>query len=199
MNTTDNLDLRFASMSNRHSEKELQKRKAIAYSKKVARERKIKNTLSIIGLVLIFILTGLTVVFGCSNKEQRYAIAGDNGNGLHYIYVTDRYCLVTKIDDELGKVFVDYQGETYSFYGNGYNVGDEIICQFTDDWEIRDVVEIVKKAKENMVEAVLTDIDENGNYILKSSYGEHIVADPPEVYYLVDVDDNGNVIKLEEP
>lgn len=72
--------------------------------------------------------------------EDRYAIPSETtSKGMHYIYVTERYCTVTEVTQDY--ITVDYNGNEYSFFGYGYEVGEEIICQFTDNWEIVGVTE----------------------------------------------------------
>ena len=91
--------------------------------------------LGCIAIIGIFVYIGVT--FG--TPEERYPIASDNGNGLHYEYVTERTCEVVEVEDTL--ITVSYKGNEYAFYGTNYEVGDEIICQFTDGMEIVGVVE----------------------------------------------------------
>lgn len=72
--------------------------------------------------------------------EDRYAIPSETtSKGMHYVYVTERICEVTEITADY--VTVDYNGNEYSFFGYGYEVGEKIICQFTDGWEIVGVTE----------------------------------------------------------
>lgn len=97
-----------------------------------------KNAESIAITVLILATIGMLGYGFTREKEHRYAIAGED-NGIHYIYVTERKCVVTEVTDN--KVIVSYKGELYSFYGNGYEVGQKITCKFTDDMEIVGVVE----------------------------------------------------------
>lgn len=86
-----------------------------------------------IGVVCAGLLFALV---SCSETENRYAIAREQGNGIHYVYVTERKCEVTEVTDNC--VYVDYKGNEYSFsaYNTELEVGDEIICKFTDNWEI---------------------------------------------------------------
>ena len=115
-------------------------RKAKRYSKKCARERigkRIEKAIAILGIASF--ITALSVA-GCSAMgNPRYAIPVNNGNGIHYEYVTELECTVTEVTDTL--VTVLYNGNLYDFFGYGYEVGEQIIRQFTDNWEIVGVVE----------------------------------------------------------
>lgn len=83
----------------------------------------------------------ITCVVAFAKSEPRYAIAREQGNGIHYTYVTERKCVVTEVTDT--QVYVAYKGNEYCFYAyeTELEVGDEIICQFTDAMEIVGVVE----------------------------------------------------------
>ena len=122
---------------NEELERELTKsqRKAKAYSRKCEKKRKRKERLyaiitGIIGAGLLFALVS------CSETENRYAIAREQGNGIHYVYVTERKCEVTEVTEDL--VTVEYKGNLYGFYAHDteLKVGDDVICKFTDNWEI---------------------------------------------------------------
>lgn len=81
-----------------------------------------------------------TLLFMASHSEPRYAIASERGE-IHYEYVTERKCDVVDVFGQ--KVTVSYKGNLYAFYGDGYRVGDELICKFTDDYRIVDA-EVIK-------------------------------------------------------
>ena len=70
-----------------------------------------------------------------ANTEPRYVKA----DGNCYVYVTEKLCEVTEVTSNY--ITVSYKGNEYSFHGYDYEVGQEIICQFTDEMEIVGVVE----------------------------------------------------------
>lgn len=102
-----------------------------------------KNAREIISSVLIcvvIVMLGYGIVEKVNNTEPRYAIASTRQiNGEHFIYITERVCEVYEINDDL--ITVEYQGNLYDFFGDGYEVGETIVCQFTDAMEIVGVVE----------------------------------------------------------
>ena len=145
------IDLTFIKMLQEKRELEERNARAAAYSAKIERKRARKaerkrRTLEIVRNVTLtgVIIAGVVMLalHGLPNlpkPEHRYAIPSESTQGLHYIYVTERYCTVTEITADY--VTVSYNGNEYSFFGYGYEVGDEIICQFTDGWEIVGVTE----------------------------------------------------------
>lgn len=60
-------------------------------------------------------------------------------NGNYFVYVTERICEVTEINNDL--ITVEYNGNFYDFFGYGYEVGEQIVCQFTNGMEIVGVTE----------------------------------------------------------
>ena len=60
-------------------------------------------------------------------------------DGNYFVYVTERICEVTEINNDL--ITVEYNGNLYDFFGYGYEVGEQITCQFTTGMEIVGVVE----------------------------------------------------------
>ena len=94
----------------------------------------IASLLCVVALAIIIFAKALTI-------EPRYAIAGDDGNGNHFIYVTEIPCEVYEVSNNL--VTVEYKGNLYSFraYNTELEVGDEVICRFTDDMKIYDTVD----------------------------------------------------------
>lgn len=121
---------------------EIRNAKAERYSAKIERKRNIKlNICKGIAVVGVVSVTMITCVVAFAKSDPRYAIANNNGNGIHYQYVTERECVVTEVTDT--KVYVAYKGNEYSFYAykTELEVNDEIICQFTDAMEIVGVVE----------------------------------------------------------
>ena len=118
-----------------HSEIIVRNAKAKHYSRR-CRKAKIRK------MVKRFVITGIAIsgtiaalLFMAAQSEPRYAIASERGE-MHYEYVTERKCEVTNVSGK--KVTVAYKGNLYSFFGDGYRVGDELICKFTDDYRIVD-------------------------------------------------------------
>jgi len=138
------LDLTFARMVQKKNELTERNARAAAYSASIKERNKgnkgniMSNIIIAVMFLFIVVLCGAGIV-SASATESRYAIASESNNGLHYEYVTERTCEVTEINGDL--VTVNYKGELYSFYGDGYEVGTEIICKFTDDWKIVGVAE----------------------------------------------------------
>ena len=136
------LDLTSASFCNKKAELAKRNARAEAYSASCRKTRRLalaKNIL--VGAISISI--SISMVYALATKEYtpRYAIASETvqPDGNRFIFVTDRKCTV--IGTYENEVTVDYKGNLYSFYGYGYEVGEKIVCQFTDDWEIVGVVE----------------------------------------------------------
>ena len=118
-----------------HSEIIVRNAKAKHYSRR-CRKAKIRK------MVKRFVIAGITIsgtiaalLFMAAKSEPRYAIASEHGT-MHYEYVTERKCEVTNVSNTV--VTVNYKGDLYSFYGDGYEIGDELICKFTDDMHIID-------------------------------------------------------------
>ena len=118
-----------------HSEIIVRNAKAKHYSRR-CRKAKIRK------MVKRFVITGIAIsgtiaalLFMAAQSEPRYAIASENGE-MHYEYVTERKCDVVDVSGTV--VTVNYKGNLYSFFGDGYRVGDELICKFTDDYRIVD-------------------------------------------------------------
>ena len=118
-----------------HSEIIVRNAKAKHYSRR-CRKAKIRK------MVKRFVITGIAIsgtiaalLFMAAQSEPRYAIASEHGE-MHYEYVTERKCDVVDVSGTV--VTVNYKGNLYSFFGDGYRVGDELICKFTDDYRIVD-------------------------------------------------------------
>lgn len=123
-----------------HSEIIVRNAKAKHYSRR-CRKAKIRK------MVKRFLITGIaisgtvtTLLFMAAQSEPRYAIASEHG-AMHYEYVTERKCDVVDVSGTV--VTVNYKGNLYSFFGDGYRVGDKLICKFTDDFRIVDA-EVVR-------------------------------------------------------
>lgn len=116
-----------------HSEIIVRNAKAKHYSRR-CRKAKIRK------MVKRFVIAGITIsgtiaalLFMAAKSEPRYAIASEHG-AMHYEYVTERKCDVVDVSDTI--ITVDYKGNLYAFYGDGYEVDDKLICKFTDDMRI---------------------------------------------------------------
>jgi hypothetical protein len=141
---TKTLDLTFARMVCKRNEIAERNAKATAYSESVQNRRRqskhfLVNICKGIAVVGVTFVTITACVLAVAKAEPRYAIPSNNTSGFHYTYVTERYCTVTEITGDL--ITVAYNGNLYDFFGYGYEVGEEIICQFTDSMEIVGVVE----------------------------------------------------------
>lgn len=109
------------------------------------RKMKEERTREIISHIVGALFSGI-MIFGLgwmfvneyTNADQTYAIASENGNGIHYEYVTDRVCTITEITEET--VTVEYKGNLYIFYADNtsYKTGEKIICTFNGANEIID-------------------------------------------------------------
>lgn len=142
------INLTFVRLVNKKAELNKRNAKAQEYIDSVAQRRATKHRLfkkgsvttetliTIASLLCVLILTA-GIFAKAVNTEPRYAIASEQqADGNHFIYVTERVCTVTEIKNNL--ITVECKGNLYSFYGNGYKVGTEIVCLFTDNWEIVD-------------------------------------------------------------
>ena len=105
--------------------------------------------LGTIGSIALAFIFAIIIIIKVVNANPRYAIPGEDGNGNHFIYVTEVPCEVYEVTNNL--VTVEYQGNSYFYKGNLYafkayntelEVGDKIICRFTDDMKIHDVLDI---------------------------------------------------------
>lgn len=112
----------------------MRNRKARAYSRRCRSNQAKKDRMFAICAGVVFAVVMFSIV-ACSGTENRYAIARENGNGIHYTYVTERKCTVTEVMDNC--VAVSYKGNEYSFYtyDTELKVGDEVVCKFTDNWK----------------------------------------------------------------
>ena len=126
----------FMAICNERADAIRNQRRAYAYSLSVEVDREMKrarrkevikelviSTICIIGLVLF-----LNAFIDYANESY----AGTTEN------TSTEVCTVTEINEDL--VTVHHKGSFYSFYGNGYKVGDSIVCQFTSEMEIVNVL-----------------------------------------------------------
>lgn len=122
-------------------------RKAKAYSERVSlrkakQKRKIKSDLiaTLIMLICVIAMTSGVLIKAFTEPNSYYKrTETKQPNGQYYIYVTERICEVVEINNDL--ITVEYKGNLYEFYGYGYEVGQKIICQFTNGMEIVGVTE----------------------------------------------------------
>ena len=144
------LDLTFVRLVNKRNELNRRNAKAQEYIDSVAKRKTTRcklfkkgsittETLITIASLLCVLVLVIGIVAKAMSAEPRYAIAGDDSNGQHYVYVTEKVCEVTEVNTYT--VTVEYKGNFYSFYGSGYSVGETIVCQFTDTMEIVGVIE----------------------------------------------------------
>jgi hypothetical protein len=90
---------------------------------------------------LVLIPVALAVIIKCvsTNYSYTYAVPSENG-GLHYVYYTEASCKVTDVTED--RVYVQYKGNTYSFYysdGTDCKKGDRWIVTFDENMHIIDV------------------------------------------------------------
>ena len=196
---------------NEHAEQNARIKKAQAYSAKCAKKRKTKNAIYdvlVFSSILLFSVGTYGVCkWGHNVSAQIPTVETETTTEmtLETEITTEplekhEWCMVTEVMNDL--VAVEYKGNSYGFYGDGFKVGNEVKCEFqynleTHEWEITDVLSVKPTEK---VEAVLVGIDEEtGAYEIQLENGEiKTVPDAPEVWYTVELDANGNVIGIEE-
>ena len=107
------------------------------------RERKEKRQDTIMGFLIIALFVFMMVAIYHSNANVQ-----DNESGRNYttetqtehkrICPTERVCKVVEVNESENIVTVEYNGQLYDFYGNGFLVGETIVCKFMDNMEIVD-------------------------------------------------------------
>lgn len=133
------INLELATACNEHTELRREVEIHKAKCKAIRKERQ-REIITNIAMAIIIIATIVIVCTNATKTEPRYAIASERQtNGNYFVYVTEHICEVTKTTVDM--VTVSYKGNEYSFYGCGYEVGEEIVCQFTDNMEVVGVVE----------------------------------------------------------
>ena len=141
------IDLTYVKLCNERVELYKRNRRAERYSANAQRRIQKRNIKFAkfseqVGLIILIcaIITILAYGFIKEPSEPRYAIASAKQiNGNHFIYITEKICKVEEIDGDY--ITVSYKGNEYDFFGDGYEIGEEIICQFTDTMEIVGVVD----------------------------------------------------------
>lgn len=114
----------FARAIHERRELAIRNQRAQAYSnkcksKKIAkanRKQKIKDNI-ILGILYIVLITAIVMKSGLIGSFKECEIIGINGN----------------------TVTVEYNGQLYDFYGNGYSVGETITCKFTNNMKLVEV------------------------------------------------------------
>lgn len=118
------------------------------------RKEKIKYRIAILSLIvsmaLIYILEVKDIPSRNSNEEPHYESYEkyETTSEPSHIVPTKRVCKVIEVKEVVevnndsvktkNIVTVDYNGNNYSFEGDGYFVGETIRCSFTDNMEIVD-------------------------------------------------------------
>ena len=133
-------EIKLESFVNLNYELDKRNRKAKEYSDSVAK-RKRDTLITNIILCMIVLITIIAMIHKAYTYEDSYYKRTETkqSDGTYYIYVTEKTCTVTDVDN--GVITVEYKGQLYSFYGNGYENGEQIVCQFTDAMEIVGVKE----------------------------------------------------------
>lgn len=130
-----------------NTERNKRQRKAMEYIQSIAERKRKRKELVIdiitVTVIAIAILIVMSLIIRGITMENSYYKQTDTkqSDGSYYVYVTEKDCTVIETDIEKGIVTVDYKGNAYSFYGDGYIEGEKIICQFTDAMEIVGVIE----------------------------------------------------------
>lgn len=131
-----------------NTERNKQIRAAKAYSEKIKAKAKkcYKEGVAFIIATLFAFLSLVAGIYIKANIDEvpyaeGYYMETDEqqSNGTYFVYVTERICEVTEINNDL--ITVEYNGNLYDFFGYGYEIGEQITCQFTTGMEIVGVVE----------------------------------------------------------
>lgn len=130
------------------SEKARRNRIAKEYLQEVT-ERKTKakaerksNIIAITAFLCVFILTIILFAKAFSGQGYYKRTETMQSDGTYYVYVTERICKVTEVENDL--ITVSYKGNTYDFFVSDpetYEIGQKIVCQFTNDMEIVGITE----------------------------------------------------------
>jgi hypothetical protein len=103
---------------------------SVEVDREIKRERRKEVVIGGIVAVICITIMILATKSLIGYADKTYANTSDT---------TTEACVVTSVTEDL--VTVSYDGNYYSFYGNGYEVGEMIICQFTSEMEIIDILE----------------------------------------------------------
>lgn len=137
-------ELKLWSFVNENYEMSWRNRKATEYSEGIANKKSKRKAIIfyIIAVAIGVLLMGVMVVKAMATENGYYIKTNaKQTDGSYYVYVTEKKCEVIEVDTTRELVTVDYKGNAYSFYGDGYTEGEQIICQFTDAMEIMGIVE----------------------------------------------------------
>ena len=101
------------------------------------------KTNTICTVIIIILCVCLIVTIYHSKRNVQDSECGKNyttetQTELERVYPTERVCKVVEVNESENIVTVEYNGQLYDFYGNGFLVGETIVCKFTDKMEIVD-------------------------------------------------------------
>ena len=116
------------------------KRKRIAKAKRKERIKE-KIVLYILYLILIgAIFVKISDITSNANETEKtnYEVTNEEPSR---VYAIGKLCEVVEINESENIVTVECNGEKYDFYGDGYFVGQTILCKFTEKMELVDVIE----------------------------------------------------------
>ena len=94
------------------------------------RRREVLKELIISSICIITLVFMLNAFINYANKS--YANTSDTST---------KACIVTEVSENL--ITVSNNGNYYSFYGNGYEVGDMVVCQFTSEMEM-EIIDVIE-------------------------------------------------------
>jgi hypothetical protein len=148
--TTENKTIEVFPFVGNNTERNKRLREAQAYSDNLAKEKAnrkhrinitVETATNIVLVVAIIAMVVAIIAKALSGTENGFykRTTEMQPDGNYFVYVTERICEVEEINNDL--VTVEYKGKLYDFFGYGYEVGEQIICQFTNDWEIVGVSE----------------------------------------------------------
>lgn len=107
-----------------------------------AKAEKKRNIIAIAAFLCVLILT--IILFAKAFTEQGYYKKTETmqPDGNYFVWVTEIECEVTEIENDL--ITVSYKGNAYDFFVSDpetYEIGQKIVCQFTNDMEIVGITE----------------------------------------------------------
>ena len=121
------------------------------YEEKLKRERIAKAKLKakikeyiILGIMYLLLIGA--IVFKVSDmtsnanetEKTNYEVTNEEPSR---VYAIGKLCEVVEINESENIVTVECNENLYDFYGNGYFVGQTILCKFTEKMELVDVIE----------------------------------------------------------
>lgn len=132
-------ELKLWSFVNENYEMSWRKKRATEYSEEVEYKKSRRKVMifTIVVIAIGILLMGAMVVKAMTTENGYYIKTETRqADGSYYVYVTEKNCTVIDTDTTKGLVTVDYKGTAYSFYGDGYEKGDKVVCKFTNDMKI---------------------------------------------------------------